>query len=75
MHRSIRTNRNREDCHDCHPEPAPALPHHACMARAYDPLQGTRFTFDSTEQQCAHPQLMTTSTSLNDASYLKAEEI
>lgn len=28
--------------------------------RHSDPLQGTRFTFDSTERQCANPKLMTT---------------
>lgn len=41
--------------------------------RPYDALQGTRFTFDSTERQCANPRLMTTTVA--GARDVKAEEI
>lgn len=47
---------------------------HFRTERGDDPLQGTRFGFDSTERACSRAQLMTTSTSLNDPSHLKLIE-
>lgn len=57
------------------PRPAAAM---GALARAFTPfratdqLQGTRFTFDSTERECSNPQLMTTIFNQNVA--LECEE-